>query len=633
MSFGYGFGPRARRRGVIAGGGGEPLPPSSDVLFVGVATSAYTDVDQHTLTVPVGTLPGDELVLIKSGAVTDDPTTPLAAYPPTPAGWFSHAGSIRTGSGAVWQLADVTTAPDPVPTSVVVGEEAVDYRGPWMAALLVYRNARLVGAGPGPSIGNWFGGTGLNTWPLDAPDGVALDVIATSAFGSPTWSTSPATVNRVAVSRLLAAERASDFGVLTVTPSETTTGGLLRRHHLIPASKFARVRHSTRRLPVVTGQLGVIGRWSRGSMPADPAGWTRVVDVLSGTGSLHVQFRAWAKVLDGTESPALVFGRGNTDEVAYFTIDTDATVLDLVQASVVGSLVAPSVDAPRPGTLLSFASRREGVFGEGSAPAGTYGALHKTSTGASTDGAVAALDRIVEAGATGDRTFVSTSGHASRFVAANLFVPDDLGPPAVQLVGSSSSDLSAPSSSATANVPAGTNDGDLMVAQVLHRNISGPTVPSGWTLLRQDKTDGFDQWQVIYTRVADDEPASYTWSNGGVRCAVGITSLRHTEGASVVEDDAGRSAAVDAAEHDSPAVTSPGAGRMLLLFVNCVFGGGTASWTLPSEPLYGGASAHRMAARYESVEAAVDIVRSITHDGSDNHNSSTAALIIGPAVP
>lgn len=426
MSFGYGFGPRARRRGVIAGGGGgEPPPPSFDVQFVGVETTAYSDVSQHTVTVPSGAAAGDELVLVLTGSVTDDPVTPLAAFPAPPSGWNLHTRSYFTGGGSSWQRQLRQSAPETVPSTVVVGEAEADYRGPWMAALLVYRNGRLTGGGPTRTSGpNWLAGATNTALPLDCSDGLALDIVTTADVGNPSLSTSPSVTRRIDLSRLLAGERDGSFGALSVTADETTQRGLLHRFNVVPNSVMGNVQHSGFRLPVVAGQLGVIVRHSRGSSPATPEGWTRVVNVDSGsTSNLHVQTRVFVKVMDGSEDASLLFARSDLQETCYFAIDTDADEGDVVAASTSESLVAPSVEATGEGLLLTMTNRRAGEFPAGSAPAGTSAALQETSLNVGMDGCMVVIERV-ESGTTGVRTFTSSGGHASRFVSATVFLPD-----------------------------------------------------------------------------------------------------------------------------------------------------------------------------------------------------------------
>ena len=69
---------------------------------------------------------------------------------------------------------------------------------------------------------------------------------------------------------------------------------------------------------------------------------------------------------------------------------------------------------------------------------------------------------------------------------------------------------------AQVSVPAGTANGDLMIATVQFQQsvlgLSGYTAAGGWTLLRSN-TNGSGGGYVYY-RIASGEPSSYTWSDG-----------------------------------------------------------------------------------------------------------------------
>ena len=111
MTYGYGFGSRARRRGVIAGGSGPPLPTYLEVENFENGDQIFT-AGSPALPPPAGTEPGDLLVAVvtRKGGV---------AAPSTPSGWtlIDHwLFGPDTASGArvslFWRI-----APDPVPAS------------------------------------------------------------------------------------------------------------------------------------------------------------------------------------------------------------------------------------------------------------------------------------------------------------------------------------------------------------------------------------------------------------------------------------------------------------------------------------------------------------------------------------
>jgi len=65
----------------------------------------------------------------------------------------------------------------------------------------------------------------------------------------------------------------------------------------------------------------------------------------------------------------------------------------------------------------------------------------------------------------------------------------------------------------TVSVPGGTQTGDYMVALVTSNDGTDITPPPGWELVREDlftAASGVAMW--VYARVADTEPATYTWT-------------------------------------------------------------------------------------------------------------------------
>lgn len=65
----------------------------------------------------------------------------------------------------------------------------------------------------------------------------------------------------------------------------------------------------------------------------------------------------------------------------------------------------------------------------------------------------------------------------------------------------------------TVNVPSGVSNGQALVANVGFTGGSGVTVtpPAGWTLIRRDD-NGTTLGNALYWRIANSEPASYTWT-------------------------------------------------------------------------------------------------------------------------
>src|SRR5205823_9232354 len=98
---------------------------------------------------------------------------------------------------------------------------------------------------------------------------------------------------------------------------------------------------------------------------------------------------------------------------------------------------------------------------------------------------------------------------------------------------SSSSLSQAAATSIALSVPAGTQQNDVMLAQIDTKGSSGAvpaiTAPAGWTLIRNDASGGAFQ-QALYSHVAtSSEPASYTWTlslsvaaSGGIASYSGV---------------------------------------------------------------------------------------------------------------
>jgi len=92
----------------------------------------------------------------------------------------------------------------------------------------------------------------------------------------------------------------------------------------------------------------------------------------------------------------------------------------------------------------------------------------------------------------------------------------------ISFVDSDTSTATGPS--LTLDVPTGTQDGDLLIAAVIITDdapdVSWDTVPSGWTLYVDDQATGGAPSSppklYIWYRIADSEPASYTWTGDDI---------------------------------------------------------------------------------------------------------------------
>ena len=91
---------------------------------------------------------------------------------------------------------------------------------------------------------------------------------------------------------------------------------------------------------------------------------------------------------------------------------------------------------------------------------------------------------------------------------------------AIGFVAASNADNGSGAKTLVINVPAGTAQGNVMMATVTVTGTTAPTTPSGWTVAKS--STGTALRQATYYRVAGaSEPASYSWSLGSSRAAAG----------------------------------------------------------------------------------------------------------------
>ncbi len=91
---------------------------------------------------------------------------------------------------------------------------------------------------------------------------------------------------------------------------------------------------------------------------------------------------------------------------------------------------------------------------------------------------------------------------------------------AIGFVAASSANNGSGAKTLVIDVPAGTVQGNVMMATVTVTGTTAPTAPSGWTVAKS--STGTALRQATYYRVAGaSEPASYSWSLGSSRAAAG----------------------------------------------------------------------------------------------------------------
>ncbi|MEA2723833.1 MAG: biosis protein MshQ, partial [Gemmatimonadales bacterium] len=135
--------------------------------------------------------------------------------------------------------------------------------------------------------------------------------------------------------------------------------------------------------------------------------------------------------------------------------------------------------------------------------------------------------------------------------------------------------------SLTINKPAGTVNGDLMIAAIAVRpNTATITPPAGWTLIRRtNQTAANDNAQATYRKVAGAaEPASYTWTVGApTGLAGGIMTFYGVDTAAPVDVENGQVTA-SALTHTAPSVTTTTINDMIVTTHSFT---SAASWTPP----------------------------------------------------
>lgn len=111
----------------------------------------------------------------------------------------------------------------------------------------------------------------------------------------------------------------------------------------------------------------------------------------------------------------------------------------------------------------------------------------------------------------------------------------------------------------TISTPAGTQSGDVLVAQLALN--SGPfaiTAPAGWTQIRQDNYSGVALSQVLYYHVAGSaEPSSYTWSwSPGVNAAGAIGAYSGVNSTTPIMASSGDASQFATSSETAPSLTT-----------------------------------------------------------------------------
>lgn len=221
--------------------------------------------------------------------------------------------------------------------------------------------------------------------------------------------------------------------------------------------------------------------------------------------------------------------------------------------------------------------------------------------------------------------------------------------PALEIVSVSHTNLSGTTTSAlTVNRPEGVQDGDLLLANVVHTNHGGQsTPPAGWSLLRSDPGsvgtgDGIPTQQEIWYRDASSEPSTYVWSHSSdYRTLAGIVAVRNQafESGVVIEHSGSRLASTGSSNINkfSPTLAIDGPARLKIIFSHCSINHSSSSWSSSiTEPLWSG---RMMYARYAYILASDGITDEYPMHHSlswwpfgGNHDGATQSVLVAPGA-
>ena len=249
-----------------------------------------------------------------------------------------------------------------------------------------------------------------------------------------------------------------------------------------------------------------------------PAGWTLVVNTPNGTTMREAVF---VHVVGATAEPSSYAWTFSVSQpaaggmAAYSGVNTAAPVdafLGQANASS-GSITAPSVNTSGPGDVLI------GVFATAVnttiAPPGSMierAEAATTSGGKSPKVTLEMSDQLLgTSGATGTR--VATAGAAVNIGTTIALRSAGALPPSAIEFRSATSAFTNGATSLTIPVPAGVQQGDVLVAAIGVRGNPTITPPAGWTLV-VNTPNGTTMREAVFVHVvgATAEPSSYAWT-------------------------------------------------------------------------------------------------------------------------
>ncbi|MFN2467187.1 MAG: Ig-like domain-containing protein [Gaiellaceae bacterium] len=174
-------------------------------------------------------------------------------------------------------------------------------------------------------------------------------------------------------------------------------------------------------------------------------------------------------------------------------------------------------------------------------------------------------------------TFRSSDGTADS-PAATVIVTVSPAPAAIAFRSGSSAATQTDSKTLTIPTPADAVAGDVALASIDVRDVTGVTPPSGWTLVRSDDGEGSRLRQAIYLHVVSaSEPAAFSWKfNKSVGAAGTILAYSGVDTANPIDTTSGTRG--NATQITAPSVTTTVANAMIVGFF------GIAAWAPIAPP-------------------------------------------------
>lgn len=194
----------------------------------------------------------------------------------------------------------------------------------------------------------------------------------------------------------------------------------------------------------------------------------------------------------------------------------------------------------------------------------------------------------------------------------------------------SASNANPSSNSLTVNIPAGTQNGDIMIA-VFEISISISNeinTPSGWTLL--DNAASVGPNVASYWRVASAEPASYTWTFSATNAVSGI--IASYSGGGSIDTHGAFNRTTSSTSITANSISTAIDGDMLVFVVGCSAAEtsytGPAGFTQRATPSTAG-GACLLADMLQTTHGATG---SVTTTAASSANTNASLIAIAPGV-